>query len=168
MTIAKHKITPCLWFDTQAEDAARYYCSVFRNSKLGKISRFPNAGQDVHGKPAGSVMTVEFELDGQPFVALNGGPQFKFDEAVSFQIYCDTQADIDHYWSKLTAGGGQEGPCGWLKDKFGLSWQVVPSRIPQMMSDADTEKSARVMNAFMKMKKLDLATIERAYAGQAA
>jgi predicted 3-demethylubiquinone-9 3-methyltransferase (glyoxalase superfamily) len=167
MPIAKHKITPCLWFDTQAEDAARYYCSVFRNSKLGKISRFPNAGQDVHGKPAGSVMTVEFELDGQPFVALNGGPQFKFDEAVSFQIYCDTQADIDYYWSKLTAGGGQERPCGWLKDKFGLSWQVVPSRIPQMMSDADTQKSARVMNAFMQMKKLDIAAIERAYAGAA-
>jgi predicted 3-demethylubiquinone-9 3-methyltransferase (glyoxalase superfamily) len=113
-------------------------------------------------------MTVEFELDGQPFVALNGGPQFKFDEAVSFQIYCDTQADIDHYWSKLTAGRGQERPCGWLKDKFGLSWQVVPSRIPQMMSDADKEKSARVMNAFMKMKKFDIAAIERVYAGEAA
>lgn len=168
MPIAKHKLMPCLWFDTQAEDAARFYCSVFRNSKLGKLSRFPNAGQDVHGKPAGSVMTVEFELNGRPFVALNGGPQFKFDEVVSFQIYCDSQTDIDHYWSKLTAGGGQEGPCGWLKDKFGLSWQVVPARIPQMMSDPDTKKTARVMNAFMKMKKLDIAAIERAYEGQAA
>jgi predicted 3-demethylubiquinone-9 3-methyltransferase (glyoxalase superfamily) len=122
----------------------------------------------VHGKPAGSVMTAEFELDGQPFLALNGGPQFKFDEAVSFQIFCDTQKDIDYYWDKLTGGGGQEGPCGWLKDKFGLSWQVVPSAIPQMMSDPDTAKSARVMNAFMKMRKLDIAAIERAYAGQAA
>jgi len=166
MSIGRKVITPCLWFDTQAEDAARFYCSVFKNAKIGKISRFPNAGQDVHHKPAGSVMTVEFELDGQPFVALNGGPQFKFDEAVSFQIYCETQADIDHYWDSLTAGGA-EGPCGWLKDKFGLSWQVVPAAIPKMMTDPDTEKSARVMNAFMKMKKLDIAMIERAYAGQA-
>jgi predicted 3-demethylubiquinone-9 3-methyltransferase (glyoxalase superfamily) len=168
MPIAKRKIMPCLWFDTQAEEAAKFYCSVFKNSKLGTVSHFPNAGQDVHGKPAGSVMTAEFELDGQPFLALNGGPQFKFDEAVSFQIFCDTQKDIDYYWDKLTGGGGQEGPCGWLKDQFGLSWQVVPSAIPQMMSDPDTAKSARVMNAFMKMRKLDIAAIERAYAGQAA
>ncbi len=168
MPIAKHKITPCLWFDTEAEEAARFYVSVFKNSRIDTISRFPNAGQEVHHKPAGSVMTVEFELDGQHFVALNGGPEFKFDEAVSFQIYCDTQADIDHYWSKLTNAGGQEGPCGWLKDKFGLSWQVVPSRIPQMMTDADSAKSARVMNAFMKMKKLDIAKLEEAYTGKAA
>jgi len=166
MSIGRKVITPCLWFDTQAEDAARFYCSVFKNSRLGKISRFPDAGQDVHHKPAGSVMTVEFELDGQPFVALNGGPQFKFDEAVSFQIFCETQSDIDYYWSKLTANG-TEGPCGWLKDKFGLSWQVVPAAIPKMMTDPDAAKSARVMNAFMKMKKLDIAAIERAYAGQA-
>ena len=166
MSIGRKVITPCLWFDTQAEDAARFYCSVFKNSRLGKISRFPDAGQDVHHKPAGSVMTVEFELDGQPFVALNGGPQFKFDEAVSFQIFCETQSDIDYYWSKLTADGA-EGPCGWLQDKFGLSWQVVPAAIPKMMTDPDAAKSARVMNAFMKMKKLDIAVIERAYAGQA-
>jgi len=166
MSIGRKVITPCLWFDTQAEDAARFYCSVFKNSRLGKISRFPDAGQDVHHKPAGSVMTVEFELDGQPFVALNGGPQFKFDEAVSFQIFCETQSDIDYYWSKLTTDG-TEGPCGWLKDKFGLSWQVVPAAIPKMMTDPDAAKSARVMNAFMKMKKLDIAVIERAYAGQA-
>lgn len=159
-------VTPCLWFDTQAEEAANFYCSVFKNARIGKISRFPNAGQEIHGKPAGSVMTVEFEIDGQPFVALNGGPQFKFDEAVSFQVYCETQADIDYYWTKLTADGGAEGPCGWLKDKFGLSWQVVPRAIPKMMTDPDREKSARVMNAFLKMKKLDMATIERAYAGQ--
>src|SRR5438105_1066121 len=144
MPIAKHKIAPCLWFDTQAEEAANFYCSVFKNSRIGKISRFPKAGQEIHGKPAGSVMTVEFELDDQPFVALNGGPQFKFDEAVSFQISCDTQADIDHYWSKLTAGGGSEGPCGWLKDRYGLSWQVVPAAIPKMMTDPDPAKSERV------------------------
>ena|SRR5665647_2425968 len=168
MALTKQKITSCLWFDTQAEDAAKFYVSVFKNSRIGAVSRFPDAGKEIHGKDAGSVMTVEFELDGQPFVALNGGPQFKFDEAVSFQIYCDTQADVDRYWSKLTAGGGQEGPCGWLKDKFGLSWQVVPSRIPQMMTDPDSKKSARVMNAFMTMKKLDIAAIERAYEGKAA
>jgi len=167
MTIAQHKITPCLWFDTQAEEAAKFYCSIFKNSMIGKISRYGKAGQDVHHKPPGSVMVVEFELDGQPFVGLNGGPNFKFDEAVSFQIHCDTQEEIDYYWSKLTAGG-QEGPCGWLKDKFGLSWQVVPSVIPKMMTDADSAKSDRVMNAFMKMKKLDLATLQRAYEGQSA
>ncbi len=163
----KHSITPCLWFDTEAEDAANLYCSVFPNSKITSISRFPDAGQEVHHKPAGSVMVVAFELDGQPFVALNGGPDFKFDEAVSFQIHCETQDEVDHFWNALTEGG-QEGSCGWLKDKFGLSWQVVPSAIPRMMSDTDTRKSARVMNAYLKMKKVDIATIERAYAGQAS
>jgi predicted 3-demethylubiquinone-9 3-methyltransferase (glyoxalase superfamily) len=167
MSIAKHKIMPCLWFDTQAEQAANFYCSIFKNSKIGKISRFPEAGQEVHKKPAGSVMVVPFELDGQPFTALNGGPQFKFDEAVSFQVICETQDEVDYYWGKLTEGG-QEGPCGWLKDKFGLSWQVVPAAIPTMMTDPDARKSARVMNAFMKMKKLNIAAIERAYAGDAA
>jgi predicted 3-demethylubiquinone-9 3-methyltransferase (glyoxalase superfamily) len=167
MSVARQKLAPCLWFDTQAEEAARFYCSVFKNSKLGRISRFPDAGQEIHGKAAGSVMTVEFELDGQPFVALNGGPQFKFDEAVSFQIYCDTQDEIDHYWNALTRGG-QEGPCGWLKDRFGLSWQVVPAAIPEMMMDGDPAKSARVMNAFMQMKKFDLAALRRAYDGKAA
>jgi predicted 3-demethylubiquinone-9 3-methyltransferase (glyoxalase superfamily) len=165
MAIAGKQITPCLWFDTQAEEAAKFYCAVFKNSKITAISRYPEAGQEVHKKPPGSVMVVAFELDGQPFTALNGGPQFKFDEAVSFQVMCETQGEIDHYWSALTAGG-QEGPCGWLKDKFGLSWQVVPSAIPRLMSGADAKKSARVMNAFMKMKKLDLAALERAYAGR--
>jgi predicted 3-demethylubiquinone-9 3-methyltransferase (glyoxalase superfamily) len=160
----KHPLATCLWFDTEAEEAANFYCSIFANSKIGQISRYGNAGQDVHKKPPGSVMVVAFEIDGQKFTALNGGPNFKFNEAVSFQVICDTQEEIDYFWSKLTAGG-QEGPCGWLKDKFGLSWQVVPSAIPKMMIDADPEKSGRVMNAFMKMKKLDLATIERAYAG---
>jgi predicted 3-demethylubiquinone-9 3-methyltransferase (glyoxalase superfamily) len=167
MPIAGKTITPCLWFDTQAEQAAKFYCSVFKNSKITQVSRYPEAGQEIHKKPAGSVMVVAFELDGMPFTALNGGPNFKFDEAISFQIMCETQADIDYHWSKLTEGG-QEGPCGWLKDKFGLSWQVVPSAIPRMMSDPDANKSARVMNAFMTMKKLDLAAIERAYAGKAA
>jgi predicted 3-demethylubiquinone-9 3-methyltransferase (glyoxalase superfamily) len=167
MPIATITITPCLWFDTQAEEAAKFYCSVFKNSKINTVSRYPEAGQETHHKPPGSVMVVAFELDGQPFTALNDGPNFKFDEAISFQIMCDTQAEIDDYWGKLTAGG-QEGPCGWLKDKFGLSWQVMPSAIPKMMSDPDAKKSARVMNAFMTMKKLDLAAIERAYAGQAA
>jgi predicted 3-demethylubiquinone-9 3-methyltransferase (glyoxalase superfamily) len=166
MPIAKHKIAPCLWFDTQAEEAAKFYVSVFENSNITSISRFPDAGQDAHHKPAGSVMVVAFEIDGQSFTALNGGPQFKFDEAISFQVMCDTQAEIDYYWNALTAGG-QEGPCGWLMDKFGLSWQVVPSAIPKMMTDPDAKKSARVMNAFMKMKKLDIAAIERAYAGTA-
>ena len=159
------KIAPCLWFDTQAEQAAKFYCSVFRNAKLGRVSRYPKAGQEIHHKEPGSVMVVEFELDGQPFVALNGGPNFKFDEAVSFQVYCETQDEIDYYWDALSRGG-QEGACGWLKDKFGLSWQVVPAVIPQMMANPDAEKSARVMNAFMKMKKLDLEKITQAYDGE--
>lgn len=160
--IAKHKITPCLWFDTQAEEAARLYCSIFEDSKIGKISRYTKAGQDVHHKPPGSVMVVEFEIEGQTFTALNGGPNFKFNEAVSFQVRCETQAEVDYFWGKLTQGG-QEGPCGWLKDKYGLSWQVVPAAIPKMMTGPDPAKSDRVMNAFLKMKKLE---IERAYAGQ--
>jgi predicted 3-demethylubiquinone-9 3-methyltransferase (glyoxalase superfamily) len=163
MALSKHPITPCLWFDTEAEDAAKLYVSIFPNSKIGTVSRVPDAGPDVHGKPAGSVMLVAFELDGQPFTALNGGPQFKHSEAVSFQVMCETQAEIDHYWNALTANGGQEGPCGWLKDKFGVSWQVVPAAIPRMMSDPDPAKPARVMQAFMQMKKMDVAALERAY-----
>jgi predicted 3-demethylubiquinone-9 3-methyltransferase (glyoxalase superfamily) len=167
MSLAKQKIMPCLWFDTQAEEAAKFYCSVFKNSKIITVSRYPEAGQEIHKKPAGSVMVVAFELEGIPFTALNGGPQFKFDEAISFQIMCDSQDEIDHHWYAL-AKDGQEGPCGWLKDKFGLSWQVVPSAIPKMMSDADSKKSARVMNAFMTMKKLDLAALRRAFDSEAA
>jgi predicted 3-demethylubiquinone-9 3-methyltransferase (glyoxalase superfamily) len=161
------QITPCLWFDTQAEEAANFYVSVFKNSSLGKISRYGKAGQDVHGKEEGSVMVVEFELGDRPFVALNGGPNFKFTEAVSFQIFCDTQAEIDHFWNALSKGG-QEGPCGWLKDKYGLSWQVVPSVIPKMMTDPDIKKSDRVMNAVLKMKKFDLDKLTLAYEGQSA
>jgi predicted 3-demethylubiquinone-9 3-methyltransferase (glyoxalase superfamily) len=163
MALARKSITPCLWFDTEAEDAAKLYVSIFPNSKIESISRFPNVGQEVHGKPAGSVMMVAFELDGQSFTALNGGPQFKHSEAVSFQVTCETQAEVDHYWNALAANGGQEGPCGWLKDKFGLSWQVVPAAIPRMMSDPDPAKPARVMQAFMQMKKMDIAALEKAY-----
>lgn len=164
MTVARRKITPCLWFDTQAEDAARFYVSVFRNARLGRISRFGNEGQDVHGKPAGSAMTVDFELDGQPFVALNGGPQFKFDEAVSFQIHCESQDEIDYFWDKLREGG-EEGPCGWLKDKYGLSWQVVPDALIEMLQDPDQAKIDRVTKAFLQMKKFDIAALRRAQAG---
>ena len=164
MQIAAKKLTPCLWFDAQAEEAANFYVSVFKNCKLGRISRY---GQDVQGKKAGSVMVVEFEINGQTFTALNGGPQYKFTEAVSFQVACDNQEEIDYFWSKLSEGG-QEGPCGWLKDKFGLSWQVFPSALPKWLMDSDKARSARVMGAFMKMKKFDIATLEQAYAGQAA
>ncbi len=164
MPLAKHKIAPCLWFDGRAEEAARYYCSVFKNSRMGRVSYFPDSSQYAHGQQAGSVLMAEFELDGQPFYTLNGGPQFTFDEAVSFQIYCETQDEIDYYWNALTGDGGEEGPCGWLKDKFGLSWQVVPRVIPEMMC-AGGDKAARVMDVFMQMKKLDLAEIERTYAG---
>jgi len=167
MPIAKQKITPCLWFDSEAEEAANFYCAIFKNSRISALSRYPEAGQEVHRKPAGSVMVVEFEIDGQTFTALNGGPNFKFTEAISLQVHCETQAEVDYFWSKLTQGG-EEGPCGWLKDKYGLSWQVVPAAIPKMMTDPDGTKSARVMNAFMKMKKLDIATLERAYEGKAA
>ena len=166
MAIAKQKIAPCLWFDTQAEDAAKFYVGIFKNSRINSVSRFPDAGKEIHGKDAGTVMVVEFEIEGQTFTALNGGPQFTFDEAVSFQVVCETQAEIDYYWSKLSADGGAEGQCGWLKDKFKLSWQVVPSIVPELMTSGDAEGAKRMMNAFMKMKKLDIATIQRAYDGK--
>ena len=166
MPSIKQKIAPCLWFDTQAEEAANFYISIFNNSRIKRISRYGEAGREVHGKPPGSVMVVEFEIDGQTFTGLNGGPRFKFSEAVSFQVSCDTQDEIDYFWSKLSQGG-EEGPCGWLKDKYGLSWQVVPSVLPQMMTDADGAKTDRVMAAVMKMKKFDLATLKRAAAGPA-
>ena len=162
------KITPCLWFDTQAEEAANFYVSVFKNSRIKSVSRYGNEGKDIHGKDAGTVMAVEFDLDGQPFVALNGGPHFKFDEAVSFQVPCEDQKDVDYFSEKLTSGGGQQGPCGWVKDKFGLSWQVVPKALIRMLSDADTTKSQRVTKAFLQMKKFDIAELERVHAGKAA
>jgi predicted 3-demethylubiquinone-9 3-methyltransferase (glyoxalase superfamily) len=165
MAKLNHKITPFLWFDTQAEEAAQFSVSVFPHSRIKRINRYGRVGREVHGKEAGSVLTVEFEIGGQPFVALNGGPQFKFNEAVSFQMFCDTQDEIDYFWGKLSAGG-QESQCGWLKDKYGLSWQVVPSSLPQMLSDPDTAKSERAMAALLKMKKFDLAALRRAHDGQ--
>ncbi|MGH6865781.1 MAG: VOC family protein [Methyloceanibacter sp.] len=165
MQIAPQKIMPCLWFDTEAEDAAKFYVSIFKNSKLGEINRYGKEGHEIHGRPAGSVMTVSFELDGQPFVALNGGPHFKFDEAVSFQIHCDDQNEVNYFWDKLTADGGQGGPCGWLKDKFGLSWQVVPKALLEMLMAKDTAKSQRVTKSFLQMKKFDIAELKRAYHG---
>jgi predicted 3-demethylubiquinone-9 3-methyltransferase (glyoxalase superfamily) len=161
----RQKITPCLWFDTQAEEAANFYTSVFKNSRIKQISRFGKAGREVHGKEAGSVMVVEFEIEGQTFTALNGGPLFKFNEAVSFQVSCETQAEIDHFWKSLSQGG-QEGSCGWLKDKYGVSWQVVPSVLPQLLTGADGAATDRIMNAVLKMKKFDLETLKRAHARQ--
>jgi predicted 3-demethylubiquinone-9 3-methyltransferase (glyoxalase superfamily) len=158
------KITPCLWFDTEAEDAANFYISVFKNGRIKHVSRYGKAGKEVHGKEAGSVMVVAFEIDGQSFTALNGGPQFSFDEAVSFQVSCESQDEIDYFWSKLSEGG-KEGPCGWLKDKFGLSWQVVPSELPQLFSGGDGASVDRVMTAVMSMKKFDIAALRRAHAG---
>jgi len=166
MALVRQKIVPCLWFDTQAEEAAKFYTGIFKNSRIRSVSRFPDAGKEVHGKDAGTVMTVEFEIEGQSFTALNGGPQFTFDEAVSFQVMCETQDEIDYYWSKLTADGGSEVQCGWLKDKFRLSWQIVPANLPQLMSSGDAAQSARVMNAVMKMKKFDIAALQRAAEGK--
>jgi predicted 3-demethylubiquinone-9 3-methyltransferase (glyoxalase superfamily) len=161
------KIAPCLWFDSQAEEAAKFYTGIFRNSKIVATSHYGEAGKEVHGRKPGTVMTVAFELEGQTFTALNGGPIFKFSEAVSFQINCETQEEVDHYWSKLTAGGDEKAQqCGWLKDRFGVSWQVVPRALPDMLMDPDTGKSARAMNAMLKMKKLDIAALRRAANGQ--
>jgi predicted 3-demethylubiquinone-9 3-methyltransferase (glyoxalase superfamily) len=165
MTIATQKITPCLWFDSEAEDAAEFYVSVFRNSRIASVNRYGKEGHDVHGKPAGSVMSVEFEIEGQKFVGLNGGPQFKFSEAISFQIHCKDQEEIDYYWRRLT-DGGKEVACGWLKDKFGLSWQVVPTELFAMLSDKDRAKTERVTKAFMQMKKFDIARLRRAFEGR--
>jgi predicted 3-demethylubiquinone-9 3-methyltransferase (glyoxalase superfamily) len=160
------RISPCLWFDSQAEEAAKFYAAIFRNSRIGPITRYSDAGHEIHGKPAGSVLTVAFELDGQSFTALNGGPMFKFNEAISFQVNCQTQEEIDHYWDELTAGGDPASQqCGWLKDKFGVSWQVVPASLPQMLSDSDPNKAERVMTAVLRMKKIELAELERAFAG---
>lgn len=152
-------ITPFLWFDSQAEEAARFYVSIFKNSKVTNMSRYGDAGPG----PKGSVMTVEFELDGQKFIALNGGPHFKFTEAVSFSVDCKTQQEVDEYWDKLSRGG-EEGPCGWLKDKFGLSWQVNPVVLGEMLNDPDPQKARRVMEAMLKMKKIDIERLKQAYA----
>ena len=162
-------LTPCLWFDSQAEEAARFYTGIFKNSKIQEITRYPEAGHDIHGRAAGSVMTVEFELNGQPFTTLNGGPHFKFNEAVSFQVMCETQEEVDHYWNRLGQGGDPKAQqCGWLKDKYGLSWQVVPTGMVEMLNDPDREKTNRVMEAMLQMKKLDIAELKRAFEGEPA
>ncbi|MDB5770063.1 MAG: hypothetical protein JWM42_437 [Burkholderia sp.] len=160
------QITPCLWFDDQAEEAARFYTGIFRNSKITNVSRYGEAGHEIHGRPAGSVMTVAFELNGQAFTALNGGPVFKFNEAISLQVPCDTQEEVDYYWNMLSEGGDKQAQqCGWLKDKYGVSWQVFPEILVEMMNDADKKKSGRVMEAMLRMKKIDIGELQRAYAG---
>lgn len=151
-------LTPCLWFDTEAQEAANFYLSVFPNSRITDITYYGEAGP----RPAGMVLTVEFELDGHPFTALNGGPEFRFSEAVSFQIDCTDQAEVDRYWEALTAAGGQESMCGWLKDKYGLSWQVVPRRLVELLADPDPARAQRVMAAMMPMRKLVIADLEAA------
>jgi predicted 3-demethylubiquinone-9 3-methyltransferase (glyoxalase superfamily) len=156
------KITPFLWFDNKAEKAARFYVSIFKHSKIGDITRYNEEGAKVTGKPKGSVMTVAFRLEGQEFVALNGGPLFKFTEAISFVVNCQTQAEVNYFWDKLSAGG-DTGRCGWLKDKFGLSWQVVPTILIEMLKDKDPAKSRRVMKAMLEMDKIDIATLKAAY-----
>jgi predicted 3-demethylubiquinone-9 3-methyltransferase (glyoxalase superfamily) len=166
---APQAITPCLWFDSQAEEAARFYIGIFKNSQILAITRYGEAGREIHGQPAGTVMTVEFELNGHPFTALNGGPIFKFNEAVSFQVMCRTQEEVDHYWNRLGEGGDPKAQqCGWLKDKYGLSWQVVPTGMVEMLNDPDREKSDRAMEAMLKMKKLDIAELKRAFEGETA
>ena len=162
----RSKIAPCLWFDNEAEPAAAFYTGIFPNSRIGTVLRYSEVGQEFHGKPAGSVMTVAFELDGLAFTALNGGPLFRFNEAVSLQVYCETQQEIDHYWKKLSAGGDENAQqCGWLKDRYGLSWQIVPLVLLDMLQDPAPEKSQRAMAALFQMKKLDIAALQRAYAG---
>jgi predicted 3-demethylubiquinone-9 3-methyltransferase (glyoxalase superfamily) len=157
------KITPFLWFDNQAEEAVKFYTSIFKNSKVGRIFRYTEEAAEKTGRPVGSVLTIEFEIEGQKFVVLNGGPLFKFNESVSFVVNCETQEEIDYFWDKLTADAGQESACGWLKDKFGLSWQIVPTVLIDMLHDADRAKSGRVMHAVFQMKKIDIKALKDAY-----
>lgn len=165
--IEGRRMTPCLWFDGQAEEAAEFYTGVFENSEITHVSRFPEEGHEVHGQEPGSAMVVSFVLDGQNFLALNGGPQFRFNEAVSFQIHCANQEEVDYYWEKLSEGGDPAAQqCGWLKDRFGLAWQVVPNRLPELLSDPDEGRRERAMGAMMQMKKLDIAAMERAADGE--
>ena len=160
------KITPFLWFDDQAEDAVNFYMSVFKNSKIGKIFRYTEEAAEKTGRPVGSVLTIEFEIEGQTFVALNGGPLFEFNESISFVINCETQEEVDYFWEKLTADGGEESQCGWLKDKFGLSWQVTPTVLIDMLHDKDPEKAERVMNAMLQMQKIEIPKLKAAYDGK--
>ena len=154
------KIVPCLWFDTEAEEAARFYTSIFPRSQVGEIAHYGSAGP----RPEGMVMTVSFELDGQRFTALNGGPDFTFSESISFEVSCDGQDEVDAFSSKLSANGGEQGPCGWLKDQFGVSWQIIPTRLPELLADPDREKAQRVMEAMLKMGKIEIDELERAAA----
>lgn len=159
------KISPCLWFDDQAEEAVDFYVGIFRNSRIMAVARYGDASQELHKRPAGSVMTISFELDGLSFTALNGGPAFQFTPAVSFQVNCESQDEVDYFWDRLSEGADPAAQqCGWLQDKFGASWQVVPTVLPQMMIDTDPARSARVMDAMLKMKKLDIALLKKAYA----
>ena len=158
------KIAACLWFDDKAEQAAKFYTSIFKNSKVGDITLYGNEGYEIHGRKAGSVATVEFEIEGQGFVALNGGPIFKFNEAISFQVYCETQEEVDYYWEKLSEGGDEKAQqCGWLKDKYEVSWQIVPTVLIKMLKDKDTKKSDRVMKPMLQMHKLDINILRQAY-----
>lgn len=161
------KITPCLWFDDEAEEAAKFYASIFKNSKVGDVTHYGKEGYEIHGREEGSVLTVDFEIEGQKFVALNGGPIFKFNEAVSFQVHCETQEEVDYYWEKLSEGGDEKAQqCGWLKDKYGLSWQIVPIVLIKMLKDKDTKKSERVMKVMLQMHKLDINLLVQAYEGK--
>jgi predicted 3-demethylubiquinone-9 3-methyltransferase (glyoxalase superfamily) len=160
------KITPFLWFDDQAEEAVNFYTSLFKNSKIGRIFRNPQEAAEKTGRPVGSVLTIEFEIEGQKFVALNGGPLFKFNESVSFVINCETQEEVDYFWGKLIADGGEESACGWLKDKFGLSWQVTPTVLIDMLHDNDQKKSGRVMQAMLQMQKIEIPKLKAAYGGK--
>lgn len=158
------KISPCLWFDDQGEEAAKFYTSIFKDSKIVDVTRYGKEGYEIHGREEGTVMTVEFEIEGQKFLALNGGPIFKFNEAISFQVYCETQEEVDYYWEKLSEGGDEKAQqCGWLKDKYGVSWQIVPTILIKMLKDKDSEKSQRVMKAMLQMHKLDISTLKKAY-----
>ena len=158
------KISPCLWFDDQGEEAAKFYTSIFKDSKIGDVTRYGKEGYEIHGREEGTVMTVEFEIEGQKFLGLNGGPIFKFNEAISFQVYCETQEEVDYYWEKLSEGGDEKAQqCGWLKDKYGVSWQIVPTILIKMLKDKDSEKSQRVMKAMLQMHKLDISTLKKAY-----
>ena len=158
------RISPCLWFDNNAEEAVQFYVSIFKNSKIGNVTHYGKEGYDIHKKKEGTVMTIDFEIEGQKFLALNGGPIFRFNEAISFQIYCETQDEVDYYWNKLTEGGDKNAQvCGWLKDKFGVSWQVVPNVLVKMLQDKDSKKTENVMRVMLQMQKLDINVLTKAY-----
>ncbi len=167
MEVSTQKITPYLWFESEAEEAAKFYTSIFRNSRIGQVSRYGREGREIHQRPEGSVMTVSFEIEGMEFVGLNGGPVFQFNEAVSFHVSCDSQEEVDYYWDRLSEGGNPKAQqCGWLKDKFGVSWQVVPVALHKMLTDPDTSKSQRAMKAMLQMKKFDVEALQHAFEGR--